>query len=148
MAPILSKVKSRHYLKPLNVIYKSKLDYLKVLDKQIKIVLGSEFKIQSYVHEEFRSRTAKTCINLVTPEGIRIDSLITLTEYCKLKNIDENKIKFLTFELWNFKINQDSCYNSHTFIAEKMKAWSPMARSLKRLSAKKFLSGKINQLEE
>ncbi len=102
----------------------SKLDYLKVVEKQVKIVLGSEFKI--HVHEEFRSNTAKTCIELVTPEDIRIDSMITLIEYCKLKDIDEKKIKFLTFQLWNFEINQDSVYNSNTFIAERMKT-SPMA---------------------
>ena len=142
MAPILPKVKPRHCLHPLNVIYKSKLDYLRVVEKQVKIVLGSQFKMNINVQEEFRSNTVKTCIEIVTPEDIRIDSMITLKEYCKLKQIDEKKIKFLTFQLW-----KNSCYNSHTFIAEKMIA-SPMARSLKRLSRRKFLLGKLNQLEE
>ena len=84
MAPKIPKVKHRHYLKPLNVIYKSKLDYLKVIEKQVRVVLGSQFKIHIHIQEEFRSKTAKTCIEIVTPENIRIDSMITLTEYCKL----------------------------------------------------------------
>ena len=125
------------YLSPLNPIFRSIKDYVSSLSNKVKVILGYSWQLgyKTYTYSEGN----EISIFLVTPENIQISSRIELRKYCDLMQIDQKKIGFLKFHVW--QTNSKTGYNN-CFIVEI--ADTPMQRALEGLKAKKWL---LNQLQ-
>ena len=88
-------------LRPLNKVYKTNDDFLKVFERKIKIVLNPFWRLRYHTHDN--PDGLMTCVVLISPENIEIHNRIQLLAYCNLTNICHKKVESISFKIFDFK---------------------------------------------
>ena len=129
----MEKVFQAYSLIPLNPIYKSSIMYIRTLENRIQVVLGKNWKIFKYRYK--KNTQFHTCIFLVSPEGIELNSKIELIKYCELRNIERKKIQFIHFHFYDYFPKNSTMTSNNSFMVEGI--YTPMMRALRAIKAKK-----------
>ena len=119
--------------KHLNILYKNKSSYIDSLERKIQTILGENWSITIDSHTE--SFGTFTYLALNSPSNVKIHNRFQLAEFCKLKNLDFKKVKHITFQLFHL--------NKYTYTVDE-KEDSAMSRSLKRITARKYILKQID----